>query len=101
MVSWILVAILVILALIIIKLFAVKHKFFLILFVFLILFFYISVSYVAEKNKLDLSSTQGFFHATKVYIGWLGNGFDNLKDLTARAIDMDWKSTNKTFSEKK
>ncbi len=52
---------------------------------------------VTEKNSLDLTTSEGFFNAVKVYTGWLGNGFQNLKSLTGRAIGMDWKSTNGTF----
>jgi len=36
----------------------------------------------------------------KVYTGWLGNGFQNLKSLTGNAVRMDWTSTNGTFLSK-
>lgn len=101
MVSWILIGILILLGFLIIKIGHFKHSFFIIMLILLGLFLYATMSYVAEKNKLDLSTTKGFFHATNVYIWWLANGFDNIKELTARTVKMDWRSTNSTFSRGK
>ena len=97
MVSWIIIIILVIIGLLIIKIGHIKHSFFIIILILLGLFLYTSITYVSEKNNLDLSTTSGFFSSAKVYTGWLANGFKNLKDLTSRVIDMDWRSTNESF----
>ncbi|MEK6830467.1 MAG: hypothetical protein AABX77_00365 [Nanoarchaeota archaeon] len=100
MVSWVVIAIIIILILIIVKLSAFKHKFFMILLILLSLFLLSSIFIVSKENRLDFSTTEGFFNAIKVYTGWLANGFKNLKDLTGRVINMDWKSSNETFFDK-
>ena len=55
---------------------------------------------VTKQNSLDFSSPKGVFNAIKVYTGWLVNGYHNMKDITGKAIKMDWASTNKTQNEK-
>jgi len=97
MISWIVIGILIVAGIFAIKLNHLKHRFFVIILILLALFLYTSMNLVTEKNSLDLTTSEGFFNAVKVYTGWLGNGFQNLKSLTGRAIGMDWKSTNGTF----
>lgn len=97
MVSLIVIVILSIIGLIIVKVINLRHKFFIITLIILILFLYTTISIVADKNNLDLTTTNGFFNSIKVYISWLANGFENLKSLSGRAVELDWKSSNKTF----
>ncbi len=101
MVSWIIVAILAILGFLVIKVINLRHKFFIIMLIVLGLFLYTTLSIVAEKENLDLTTTKGFFNSMKVYTGWLANGFENLKTLSGRVVQLDWKSTNKTFFDDK
>ena len=70
------------------------------LFVLLVLFLYISLTLVKTQNNLNFNSTEGVFSSIKVYLGWLANGFQNLKSITGNAIKMDWTSTDKTFFNK-
>ena len=51
-------------------------------------------------NELELTTSEGVFDAVKLYVGWLANGFQNLKTITGRAIDMDWTSTDASFFNK-
>jgi len=67
--------------------------------ILLALFLYSSMALVTNSNELSFDNTEGLFQAMKVYTGWLANGFDNFKDITANVIGMDWTSTNSTFFE--
>lgn len=100
MVSWVVIIIIIILILLVVKIGAFKHKFFMILLILLVLFLITTMILVSKENRLDFSTTEKSFNSMKVYTGWLANGFQNLKSLVGRAIDMDWKSANKTFFEK-
>ena len=99
-INFIVIGILILVGVIAFRLDHLRHRILIILLIFLALFLYSSVSLVTEKNEIDLKNSGGIFAASKVYIGWLGNGFKNLKQLTARAIEMDWASTNGNFTEK-
>lgn len=100
MISWIIIVILVVLALFILKASHFRHRFWVVILVLLILFLYVSISVVYGKYDLNFSSTGGVFNAVKVYFGWLGNGFHNLKTLTGNAVKMDWTSANASFFNK-
>lgn len=100
MISWIVIAILVVIAFFILKTDHFKHRMWIILIVLLALFLYISISLINTKHDLNVNSTEGFFNSIKVYFGWLANGFQNLKAITGNAIKMDWASTDKTFFNK-
>lgn len=76
-----------------------KHRFFIILLVLLALFLFTSINAVTNKNNLDLKSAGGIFNASKLYLGWLANGFQNIKSLTGNVLNLDWKSSNSTFFE--
>src|SRR3989344_221117 len=99
MISWIVIAIPVMVGIIAIKLNHLRHRFFIIILILLALFLYTSAALVTEKNNLDLKSTEGIFNAFKVYSGWLANGFENLKEVTGKIIKMDWTSTDGKFFE--
>jgi len=97
MVSWIIIAVLLIAAVMAIKLNHLRHRVWIILVIVVALFIYISTAIVYKENQLKVESTQDFFDAARIYLGWLGNGFQNLKSLTGNAVNMDWKSTNGTL----
>ena len=64
------------------------------------LFLYTSMALVVEKNSLDVKSSDGILNTMNVYSGWLANGFNNLKHIVDKGLDMDWESTNGTFFDK-
>ncbi len=98
MISWIVIAIIFALCFILIRINHYKHKFTLILLLIFALFIYSTAMVVHTTNDLDFTTTEGFFNAVKIYIGWLGNSFQNLRVITTNAVKMDWTSTNGTFS---
>ena len=100
MISWIVIVILVIIGIFAIRLNHLRHRIFIIILVLLALFIYISMTVVAEKNQMDFKTADGIFKVMKLYVGWLANGFQNLRSLIGHAIKMDWQETNKTFTEK-
>ena len=97
MVSWIVIIVLIIVAIFAVKLNNLRHRFFIILLVLLTLFLYTTMSVVTNQNDLDFKSSKGIFVSIKVYTMWLVNGFDNLKELTGKAIEQDWISNNRSF----
>ncbi len=100
MINWIIIIVLVLIAFFLLKINRIRHKFWILLIIFLALFFYITITVVHTTNQFDFSNTKGIFNAGKVYLGWLGNGFQNLKALAGNVIGMDWDSTNGSFSNK-
>ncbi|MAG02725.1 hypothetical protein CMI42_05285 [Candidatus Pacearchaeota archaeon] len=96
-INWLVIGILVIVGIIAIKLNHLKHRFFIILLILLALFLYSSAALVNNNNDIDLKSSEGIFSAIKVYTGWLANGFENVKELTGKAIKMDWTRTDGEF----
>jgi len=101
MISWIIIGIIVVLAILVLKMNHFKHRTWVIIIILLALFLYISITVVNNKNDLKFNSTEGVFSSIKVYFGWLANGFQNLKVITGNALRLDWTSTNKTFFDKK
>ena len=100
MISIIVVVVFIVLAVILIKMNHFRHKMFIIVLLVFVLFLYSTVMVVNKANEFDLTSTDGFIDAFKIYLGWLGNGFGNIKTLTGNAVKMDWSSTNGTFLSK-
>jgi hypothetical protein len=96
-INWIIIIILVIVGVFAIKMNHLKHRTFIVILVIVALFFYASVTYIASRNNLSMDSYEGFVNTMKVYLGWLGNGFQNIKVLTGNAVKMDWTSVNGSF----
>lgn len=96
MINWIIIVILVIVAVFAMKMNHLKHRAFILVIIVLALFFYASVTYIASRNNLTMDNYDGFIRTMKVYGGWLGNGFQNVKVLTGNAVKMDWTSVNGT-----
>ena len=101
MMSFTIMAILIVVAIVLIKMNHFRHKMTILALLVLVLFLYTTATVVNKANELDLTTTDGFFDAIKVYMGWLGNGFQNLKSISANAVKMDWRSTNGTFISEK
>ena len=96
MISWLVIGILVVIAFFILKANHFRHRFWILFLIFMAVFLYISISVVNSKYDLDLTTFQGVSNSVSVYLGWLGNGFDNMKVLTGNAIKMDWTSSNES-----
>jgi len=99
-VSLVIIAIVFVFGLILIKMNHFRHKITIIALLFLALFIYSTAALVNNTHDFDLTTTEGLFYAVKVYTGWLGNGFQNLRVITANAVKMDWSSTNGSFFSK-
>ena len=101
MISWIVIVVLLVIAFFVLRFNHLKHRFWLIMLVLFALFLYTTISIVNNANNFDLTTASGFFDASKVYLGWLGSGFQNLKVLSGNAVKMDWTKTNGSFLDKK
>ncbi len=89
------VAILIIAIWVVIEMKRMRHKMFAIFLIGLILFSYLSFSFVFKNHEVNLTSIDGIRDAGGLYFSWLGGIFVNLKSITSKAIDMEWKG-NKT-----
>lgn len=93
MISWVVIVILVGAAIIALKMNRLRHKIWIILLIFVALFLYVSMAIVYKENQLEFNSVEGILRSAKVYVGWLGNSFQNLKTVVGNAIKMDWTSS--------
>jgi len=101
MVSWILIGILVIAVIAVSKFIHfkhIRHKLTAIFLILLLFFAYISFTNVVKNNSIDIKTASGLFQATKVYVGWLGLAFNNVKSITGSVIGMNWAPGNSTLS---
>lgn len=96
MVSWLIIAVFVVLLLVFFRVKYMKHKVFAVLFILVLLFLYVTASRVLAGQNINWKSVAGIEKAVKVYFVWLGGAFDNLKVLTGSAVKMDWSIQNKT-----
>ncbi len=101
MISWLVIGILIVIALIALKMNHLRHKIWIIVIIFIALFLYTSANFIYKQHQLEFNTAEGVFDASKIYIGWLSNGFQNLKALTGQIIKMDWTSStnNKTLEK--
>ena len=100
MINIIVIAVLLIVGVIAVKMNHLRHRIFIIMMILLAIFLYVSFYTVTATNNLDFKSPEGVINAVRVYLGWLANGFNNIKVLTGNAIKMDWTSTNGSFLNK-
>jgi len=99
MVSWILVAVVVVAAILLFikfKEFGHKSKFSLLLVVLAI--FLITVGFVWFKTRPDLTSYQGFLSLGRAYYSWAASLFGNMGSITGYAVQQDWGVSNATAS---
>ena len=101
MINVLIIGVLLVCGVIAIKMNHMRHRVFIVLLVLLALFLYGTIVVVNSTNQMDFSSSEGYWDAAKLYFGWLGNGFQNMKSITGNAMKMDWTSTNGTFIETK
>tara|TARA_Y100000310_G_scaffold147139_1_gene146403 strand:+ start:620 stop:937 length:318 start_codon:yes stop_codon:yes gene_type:complete len=100
MLSWTVIAVLIIAAVLALKMNHLRHKLWIIALIFVALFLYTTASVVYAENELNINSVEGVFSAVKIYISWLGNGFQNLKSLSGQAVKMNWSKTNESILTK-
>ena len=100
MLSWLIVVIFIVIAMFVLKTNHFRHKMWIIMLILLGIFLYLSISVVQTKYDLKVSSVDDFLGATKIYIGWLSNGFGNLKTLTGDAVKMDWTNSSESLFNK-
>ncbi|MEK6873284.1 MAG: hypothetical protein AABW91_00390 [Nanoarchaeota archaeon] len=81
-----------------VKLKYVKHKLVWILLLIFVLAVYLGFILSIAGQNIDLKTPEGAKLAIKLYLGWMGNSFSNLKTLTGDAVKLDWKSVNSTDS---
>ena len=101
MMIWVIVAVLVIIALFILKANHFKHRLWVLILISITIFLILSVTVVYSKYNLEFNSVDSSINSAKIYFGWLANGFTNLKSLTGNAIKMDWTSSNDSILDKK
>ena len=80
-------------AAVLLKMNHVRHRVTLLILILLGLFLTTTIGIIAKTHELNLNSTDGVIDAGKVYVGWLANGFSNVKTIVGNAIKMDWRST--------
>ena len=100
MINWLIIAILIVLGVIVLKANHFRHRFWIFFLIFIAIFLYISITAVHSKYNLDFTTFEGLSNSIRVYLGWLGNGFQNMKALVGNAIKMDWTSNNKSLFDK-
>jgi len=67
-----------------------KHKIFAVFLIVLVLLTYFSFNTVIVKNNIDIKTSGGIKEAGQLYVVWLGNAFNNVKEITANAVHLDW-----------
>lgn len=76
-----------------------KHKIFAVLGILLLLFLYLTFTAIVSHNNLNLKTASGIFRAVKIYFSWFSLAFNNLKAITANAVNMDWIPEGKNISD--
>ena len=77
----------------------VRHKMGFLVVACLCLFLALSFLQVYKSNKVDLKTFDGVVTAGKLYFGWIGQMFSNVKDVAGYAIKQDW-AVNSTKLDK-
>jgi hypothetical protein len=67
-----------------------KHKLFAFFLIALILFGFFSFNLVFKGEEIPMNNITDFGNAAKLYFGWAGYIFNNVKVVTTNAIQMDW-----------
>lgn len=79
---------------IVVKFKEMRHRFLGTILLLLILSLFLSATYVINKQKIDLKSTNGMKNFVQYYVLWLGNIFTNAKQITGSVINQDWSINN-------
>ncbi len=92
--QWGLIGVVIFIIFIFVKFKYLKHKLTWVIIIILILIGYIGFFVSTSGHEINLNSTQGIETAGKLYLGWLGNSFSNLKTISSNAVKLDWTSNN-------
>jgi hypothetical protein len=92
--NWIIIFVLVMIGIYLLKINHFKHRFWIFFLVFIAIFLFVSISVVQSKYHLSFATFDDLSKSVKIYLGWLSNGFGNMKVLTGNAIKMDWTSSS-------
>jgi hypothetical protein len=75
-----------------------KHKIVTILLILLVAFLYFSFTTVIRSHSVDLKTASGVFDASKIYLSWMVNIFDNVKTVSGNVVKMDWIPQNTSLT---
>ena len=70
-----------------------KHKMILVAIIFVVVILGIGYFAAIAGKDINLNTVDGMATAGKLYVGWLVNGFDNMKVLTGNVVSMNWRNT--------
>ncbi len=96
MLSWWVIALIIIATLFVLRAKHVKHKYFVLGLILILLFVYTTISIVSKQNNIELNSASGVYQAMKVYMKWVMSAFINVKSLAGDAVKMNWTNINQT-----
>ena len=92
--NWIILIVLIAALMYFFKMKRVKHRVSWIITVALILFIYVTIAYSTSGEEIDWRTIEGMRTGTKTYLSWLAGTLDNVKEITANAINLDWSKDN-------
>jgi ABC-type multidrug transport system permease subunit len=95
--QWVIIVLIVSAIFVFVKFKYIKHKLTWIIILFLLLLFYVGFLASTSGQNIDFSSFEGSQTAIKLYLGWLGNSFDNMKTITGNAVNLDWGANTTTI----
>jgi len=81
-----------------VKLKYIKHKLIWIALIGFAVILYIGFLASTTGQNIDLATPEGAKVAVKLYLGWMGQSFDNLRVLTSHAIKLDWIPENDSLT---
>ncbi len=94
--AFFIVAAIVVLIWVLIEMKRMKHKLFAIFLIGLIIFTYVTFTISLQDKNVNLSTVPGWIDAGKLYFSWLGSVFVRVKEVTAYAVGLDWKTYNES-----
>lgn len=87
---WIIGAVIIIAAYLIVKFGTFHENFAIKLLIFLFAFFILSMGYLVIKHDISLSSLDGLSKAVKLYVLWIGNLLGNVAKISGYALNQNW-----------
>jgi hypothetical protein len=58
--------------------------------IFILMFFILGGLLILANNNLILSSDEDVLNFSELYVGWLENFYENIKNITGQVIEMHW-----------
>jgi len=88
--TWVIIAVLVIIFLLLLKFRHVKHRFFAAMMILFLIFIYFTSASLLSSQNIDFKSFEGWLKAGKIYFSWLVHAFGNTKTIVGSAVRLDW-----------